>query len=82
MNDEMPQGWEPRTRGRRPLVNHAPVLMKAQDKPGQWLAFSTYSVPEIRSLMRQLSRYEGVEVSQEQPPGRDPVLYVKWEEMV
>lgn len=80
MNDLMPEGWEPRKRGRKPIADHTPLLRKAQSEPDRWVAFSTYSMPEIRSLVRQLKLVSGVDTSVEQPGGRSPVLYVKWEE--
>lgn len=73
----MPEGWEPRSRGRRPLVEASPLLNKAIALPGQWIKYTTYSLAECRSLKRQLTAV-GCLVSIEDKNG-DPALCVKWE---
>lgn len=76
-DNKMPEGWEPRTVGRRPLVDPVPVLRKVQQAPNTWVVFGTYSHEEVKSLRRSLRKL-GALVSTETTRSGRPSLYVKW----
>lgn len=62
----MPEGFNPTRTGRKPLVDVTEVidaLDRIADTGGvnRWVSYTTYSVPEVRSLYSQLKR-EGYEV--------------------
>jgi len=81
MSDVMPEGFEPRTRGRKPLIDPIPVYRRVErgmkENPGQWVMFTTYNSNQVRSLKEQLTRL-GCEVSISTATGhKNPALYVR-----
>lgn len=75
----MGENFDPPRAGRPPLVSARPIMRKAtdyaQEHPGRWLAFRTYSAAECRSLRRQLHT-EGYDASIATEDGQS-VLYVR-----
>lgn len=62
----MPAGFSPVRTGRKPLVDAGEIteaLSKLTEEGyhKRWVSYSTYSVPEVRSLYSQLKR-EGYQV--------------------
>lgn len=57
----MPPDFNPIRTGRRPLVDADEVVtalrrMAEEGHRDRWVSYSTYSVPEVRSLYNQLKR--------------------------
>ena len=61
----MPEYFEPRRRGNRPVYNVAPILEAMDDVlPGRWVAFELTKA-QARSAKRQLEKNPNFDVSVE-----------------
>lgn len=75
----MDEGFEPKKRGRPPLVDATQVIHRLKNaqvtNPGQWVMFDSYDHNEVRSLKKQLMA-QGVEVSISTRT-QNPVIYAR-----
>ena len=79
MTSVMPEGWTPQVRGRKPLVDPAPVFRKVKRNKGRWVVFNQYDLKQCQSLDRQLTKM-GCLTSVAQSRNGKPRLYAQWED--
>lgn len=68
--------FEPKRRGRRPVVNIQPLIDAADANEGQWVS-QELSEREAGSVLRQIKEYEGIDVASSKSGEDRRIVYIR-----
>lgn len=75
---KLPGGFEPASRGRKPLVDSAPYVQAIRQAQGQWVVFEIHEARKANSLLRQLGKSAGVQCSSQRRADGGKDVYARY----
>lgn len=75
---KLPGGFQPASRGRKPIVEAEPYVKAIRQAQGQWVVFEITENRKANSLLRQLNKSAGIQCSSQRRADGGKDVYARY----